>query len=96
VTWRDNVDVRAATLDRRLADDVVYAYEDWLEECVRVQNASDQWSRAGGSDGGACFAAYLSALDAEEQAAEDFRAAATRLRRDTRSRSSASPRPRGH
>lgn len=94
MTWRDEVDLRATGLDWRVVDDAVYAYEDWLEESLRVQNAYAQWSRAGSSDGGVCFAAYLSELDAEELAAEDFRDAAARLRRAAIGRSSLSRRAR--
>ena len=81
MTWRDDIEIHSTARDRRLVDDAVYAYEDWLEECARVQNSYARWSGAGSADAGDCFAAYLSSLDDEERAAEAFRESASRLRR---------------
>lgn len=88
VSWRDDIEIQSPRRDSRLVDDAVYAYEDWLEECVRVENAYARWSHAGSADAGAYFAAYLSSLDAEEEAADAFRDSAVRLRRAAISRTS--------
>lgn len=88
MTWRDDLEIQSKALDRRLVDETLYAYEDWLEECVRVQNAYARWSHARSQDGGRTFAAYFSALDAEERAAEAFRDTASRLQRAAVMRSS--------
>ena len=79
MSWREEVSERGTALDRWLVNEAVYAYEDWLEECTRVRAAYACWSRGDSAEADLGFAAYLSALEAEERAADGFRDASGRL-----------------
>lgn len=57
---------------QRLVDELVEAYVDWREACARVNDAyRSRVSESAPWDGGT-FGLYMAALDAEEQAAEDY------------------------
>lgn len=53
-------------------DNVVAAYSAWRAECDAVRNAYVRWVRATTNDTYFAFAAYRSALDREERAAEIY------------------------
>jgi hypothetical protein len=76
-----DLDYRQPLFDRRLLEAAAYAYEDWLAECTRVRNAYTRWSRGRAADHEKFFAAYLSALEGEQLAADRFQEASARLRR---------------
>ena len=61
------------TLSReRLLDGLVDAYVLWREACARVTVAYRSWASDSSPRNRAAFAAYLAALDAEQQAAEVY------------------------
>ncbi len=66
-------------IGNRLVDEVLDAYDEWFEECVRVRNAYARWSGASRAEAAVAFAAYASELDREERAADRFRALVGRL-----------------
>jgi hypothetical protein len=55
-----------ATIDKRLVDDAMEAYVDWLQQSVAVQDAYDRWARAPRDATAAAFLQYRAALDREE------------------------------
>jgi hypothetical protein len=57
---------------RRLVDELMVAYVDWREECVRVSDAYGGWAAAKAADGGLAFGVYVAALDREERASEVY------------------------
>jgi hypothetical protein len=56
----------------RLVDELVEAYIVWRETCARVSDAYRSWASETGPCGNVAFGLYMSALDAEEQAAEVY------------------------
>ena len=56
----------------RLVDKLVEAYVDWLEMCARVSDAYRSWASETGPGDGLTFGLYMSALDAEEHAADVY------------------------
>ena len=57
---------------RHLFDDALARYIDWREACARVNDAYRSWASETGPCGSVAFGLYLSALDAEQQAAEVY------------------------
>jgi hypothetical protein len=57
-------------------DDMTDAYDDWVAECVSVQEAYEYWSTVGSDDAPIAFAVYIAALDREEHASKCFAALA--------------------
>jgi len=53
-------------------DEVMDAYVDWRQECMRVWEAYERWLSASRTDAGLAFGAYLAALDCEERASEVY------------------------
>ncbi len=70
---------QTSSLLRHLTDALTDAHDDWLEECLRVGHSYSLWSSASMADRAVRFAAYASALDREEAAANRYRTAARRL-----------------
>jgi len=64
-----------------LVDDTITRYVEWREECEAVSRSYRVWSSAIGSDPALRYAAYCSAVDREERAAELYAATALRLTR---------------
>jgi hypothetical protein len=61
------------TLTReRLVDELVEAYIDWRETCVRVNDAYRSCAGETGPRGRVAFELYTAALDAEQRAAEVY------------------------
>jgi hypothetical protein len=58
-------------------------YIAWRESCTRVREAYRQWAAAPLNQCALAHAAYLSALDGEEQAAEGYSRALTECPRRT-------------
>ena len=56
-----------------LVDAMIDDYVSWREECVSVESAYENWSRAPRRDATLAFTAYLAALDREEHAAATYR-----------------------
>ena len=56
----------------RLVDELVEAYIDWRETCVRVNDAYRAWAGKTGPRGRVAFELYAVALDAEQRAAEVY------------------------
>jgi hypothetical protein len=56
----------------RLVDELVEAYIDWREMCVRANDAYGAWAGETGPRGRVAFELYTVALDAEERAAEVY------------------------
>jgi hypothetical protein len=56
----------------KLVDDLVEAYIVWREISARVSDAYRSWASETGPCGSVAFGLYMSALDAEEQAAEVY------------------------
>ena len=52
----------------RLIDDTVDAYLEWREHSAAVEDAYRRWTIATSSESRVAFAAYVAALDREEQA----------------------------
>ena len=52
----------------RLIDDAVDAYLEWREQSAAVHAAYRRWTTAAAGDARVAFAAYVAALDREEQA----------------------------
>jgi hypothetical protein len=65
-------DMMNTLIRERLVDELVEAYIDWRESCARVNDAYRLWASDMGPCGGAAFGLYIAALNAEEQAAEDY------------------------
>ncbi|HEX2309782.1 MAG TPA: hypothetical protein VHH91_03615 [Vicinamibacterales bacterium] len=57
---------------RRLRDQIIDLYLDWLEETAAVADAYASWSGAPAGEEGRRFAAYAAALDREEAAARGY------------------------
>ena len=57
-------------------DDMTDAYDDWVAECVSVQQAYEFWFTAGSEEAPIAFAVYRAALDREECASQCFAALA--------------------
>jgi len=61
------------TLSRKpLIDQVIEAYVDWREACLRVNDGYLSWASETGPNGRGPFERYVAALDAEGQAAEGY------------------------
>lgn len=58
----------------RLIDGLIDAYVDWRVACDRVNGAYRSWAPAMGPGDRAAFELYMTALDAEEHAAEQYAA----------------------
>lgn len=56
-----------------LTEDVISAHDDWREECSRVRWCYSHWANAPRAERSRAYAAYASALDREESAANDYR-----------------------
>ena len=56
----------------RLVDQLVEAYVDWREACVRVDDAYRFWAGESDCRGRVAFGSYVAALDAEERSAEVY------------------------
>ena len=69
-----------SAISTRLADDIIDAHDDWLEECTGVRVAAARLSTACRADGATAFAAYTAALDREERAAASYEALVRRAR----------------
>jgi hypothetical protein len=63
-----------------LVDDMIDAYDRWLEEAARVRESYSCWSTASRRDAATAFGAYASALDREQAAAARYREVTARLR----------------
>ncbi len=57
---------------KRLVDQVVEAYVNWREGCLRVSDAYRSWASGTGVGATSAFARYMAALDHEERAAEVY------------------------
>lgn len=62
-------------------DEVLAAYSAWKCECAAVRTAYARWARGATRDAWFAFAAYLAALDREEQAAAVYAGLLPRARR---------------
>jgi hypothetical protein len=51
-----------------LTDDAMDAYDEWRHESEEVESAYRRWSTAPPTDAALAFAAYVAALDREDQA----------------------------
>ena len=56
----------------RALDEVMDAYVDWRQECIRVWEAYQRWRTAVRADAALAFQVYQAALDGEERAAEVY------------------------
>jgi hypothetical protein len=65
----------------RAVDDVMDAYVDWREECIRVWEAYQRWLSAARVDAALAFRAYVAALDGEQRASEVYGRLITALER---------------
>jgi hypothetical protein len=66
---------------RDLTDEFLDGYVSWREECIALEGAYELWRYAQPRDRTLAFAAYLAALEREEQAARVLRKYSERLRR---------------
>ncbi len=73
-------------LEQTLLDDVVDAYEEWVEACERVHGCYTRWRAAKRVDAARAFALYSEMLDVEERAAERYRDLVSRLSRAERAK----------
>jgi hypothetical protein len=64
-----------------LVDAVVDRYVGWREKSSAVSAAYEAWDRAGSSERGSAFGAYVAALDREEGAATEYMAAVEQVRK---------------
>ena len=60
--------------DKRLADEALHAYVEWLEESAAVWDAYDRWAGAAHADLALAFCAYRAALEREEHASDVYEA----------------------
>ena len=60
------------SIDDRLVDETLDAYIEWRKERARVRNAYRLWSTASPGHAADAFDEYLTALNYEEQAANDY------------------------
>jgi hypothetical protein len=60
------------TIPNTLIDDLMDAYHGWCEESAAVDSAYQRWSIASPDKAADAFAAYVAALDREEQASADY------------------------
>lgn len=58
---------RRATIKHR-THELPGPYVDWIEECLAVQKAYEEWSNADSAGAPLAFAGYRAALDREERA----------------------------
>jgi hypothetical protein len=73
----------AKAIDSSLMDELFEWYLDWKEACEEVWEAYARWREAVSVDRSAAFAAYLAALEEEEDASgryAELMSAATRQR----------------
>jgi hypothetical protein len=61
-------------------DELVECYVSWREECHAVGMAHERWVDSTRDEGRLAYAAYVAALDREEQAARTYAAHVERLR----------------
>ena len=66
-------------IDNGIVGAAVDAYLDWRDECDAVRDVSDWWAHASATDAPKAAAAYLTALDREEHAANVYAEAITRI-----------------
>jgi hypothetical protein len=66
-------------IDSELLGEVVDAYLGWRDECDAVWEAADWCAHASASDASKAIAAYLTALDREEHAANVYADAITQI-----------------
>ena len=78
---RDTADKRSDEHTRRLIDDAWDAYADWRQESMSVVDAYGRWASSPAADAGLAFAAYVAALDREEQAERSYANLIRRVRR---------------
>ncbi len=69
---RDRPQRSRSERERELIDALVDAYVDWREEAAATELAYRAWGDAAGADKALAFAAYLTALDREEYAADCY------------------------
>jgi hypothetical protein len=65
----------------RAVDEVMDAYVEWRQECMRVSEAYQRWASAPRADAALAFRAYVAALDREEMASEVYGRLITTLER---------------
>jgi hypothetical protein len=68
--YRDPRARDASSIKAELVDAIIDSYVDWREEAAAVEAAYRRWDRAAQCDRPLAFAAYRTALDQEERAAE--------------------------
>jgi hypothetical protein len=59
---------RRATTSKDPTHELQGPYVDWIEECLAVQRAYEEWSNADAAGAPLAFAGYRAALDREERA----------------------------
>jgi hypothetical protein len=64
--------IMISSVRNRAVDEVMDAYVNWRQECIRVSEAYQRWRTAVRADAALAFHAYLAALDREERAAEVY------------------------
>jgi hypothetical protein len=62
-----------AQAHRRLIDAVIDGYVTWREESLALDGAYRRWKHAPRPERTAAFDGYVSALDREEEAADEYR-----------------------
>jgi hypothetical protein len=72
----------AFSAQEHLGDQLLIAYFDWYEACLRLKESYRAWTRAGAGKASYEFGQCIAALDAEESAADEY--ARTVLRADRR------------
>jgi hypothetical protein len=65
---RGTVSAMSTTINKRLIDEAMDVYVDWLELCLDVQRAYERWEEAPRSEAGIAFRDYQDALVREEHA----------------------------
>jgi hypothetical protein len=58
----------SAHIPPELIDELMDVYVEWREECIALREAYERWSDGPITDRRLAFAAYLAALEREEQA----------------------------
>ena len=57
---------------KKRVDQLVDAYVNWREACLRVSDAHGSWGSGTGQGAISAFGCYMAALDQEERAAEIY------------------------
>jgi hypothetical protein len=71
----------AFSAHEHLGDQLLSAYFDWYEACLRLKESYRAWTRAGASKAAYEFRQCIAALDAEESAADEYARIALRVDR---------------